>query len=475
MQRMHRIGTQLGRGTAVALALALGVAGSQAAGAATQCEVVDFNELSHGDAIDSLLLFDGTLSLSVEALRNEPAATVSATAYDTELWDALGNPPPNNSHDDTQRAILCNAATNGGLGECDGVVMMIPDTDFLENGDDTQGGFITITGFAGDFEIPSYAAVDSDNTGRDIILRVGADLVQVGTSTGQGNGTVETVETIPHTFTDQAQFEYEGSGGIDDIEICRMDEGGIGCRFTGGLNDTFATDVGENRYTAGGQTGANTALPPQPKGEWTHTNHSGPAGRFTFRGGTASAPEGTEIDEIRCSDPDTCTPSGNPPSPLRQLDFDGVGTFKNIGDKSATPDFVTAGANVTAEGNGNRDFDGTFHYFEVNIDDLGEPGNSNPKKNPDDSDPELCPPTGFGEKGAQELANCGCSDFYRITIYDGVDAADVVKNVDGSIDLDQLNRTDVIYEVYGYIEGGNLQIHDLTGFDRNQLTELEAD
>jgi cysteine-rich repeat protein len=270
-----------------------------------------------------------------------------------------------------------------------------------------------------------------------------------------------------------------GDGIVDPGEACddgNLDDGdgcsnqctvvlADGCRFTGGLNSTFDTDDGENRYTAGGQAGANTALQPQPKGEWTHTNHKGPAGRFTFHGGTASAPEGSEIDEIRCSDPGGCSPSGNPPSPLKQLDFDGVGTFKNIGRGRVKPDFVTDGATVTAEGHGNRAFNGTFHWFEVNIDDLGEPGNSNPNKNPDDSDSGLCPLAGFGEKGAEALANCGCSDFYRITIYDGVKAADVTKNADGSIDPSQLNTTDVIYEVFGYIDGGNLQLHHLTGFD----------
>ena len=29
------------------------------------------------------------------------------------------------------------------------------------------------------------------------------------------------------------------------------------------------------------------------------------------------------------------------------------------------------------------------------------------------------------------------------------------------------NKTDVIYEAFGYIDGGNLQIHPLTGFDKN--------
>ena len=109
------------------------------------------------------------------------------------------------------------------------------------------------------------------------------------------------------------------------------------------MNDVFDTGDGENSYTAGGQAGANTGQQPQPKGEWTHTQKNGPAGSFTFHAGTASSPLGSEIDVIRCSDPGGCKPSGDPPSPARQLDFDGIGTFKNIGKKgAANPDFVKA-------------------------------------------------------------------------------------------------------------------------------------
>ena len=52
---------------------------------------------------------------------------------------------------------------------------------------------------------------------------------------------------------------------------------------------------------------------------------------------------------------------------------------------------MKSGANVTAEGNGNKTFDGTLHWFEVNIDDLGEPGGHN--------QPEGCDPLGFGRTG----------------------------------------------------------------------------
>lgn len=227
------------------LTASLCLAGALPAAAQPQqeCEVVDFNQFQHGDAITSLSLFGGTLSLTLEALRNDPAGPVDPTAYDTERWDAVGNPPPNSSHDDTQRAILCNEASNGGIGECDGIILTIPDTNFATQGDDTQGGFVTISGFTGSFEIPSYDAVDSDNRNRDIILRVGAGLVQVGTSTGQGNGTVETVVTDPHTFTGSAEFEYEGSGGIDNVEICRAPEPFCG---DGNLDPGEECDDGNN-------------------------------------------------------------------------------------------------------------------------------------------------------------------------------------------------------------------------------------
>jgi len=249
--------------------------------------------------------------------------------------------------------------------------------------------------------------------------------------------------------------------------VCEEEE--LGCRLTGGgvtsdgnWDGTYMDgEDGTNTYQFGGQAGANTALPPQPKGEWEHHQQKGPAGSFSFHAGTASAPAGTEVIEIRCSDPGGCTPSGNPPSPNKQLDFDCVGTFSNIGSGKSAPTWLIAGADVTAEGHGNKTFNGTFHYCEVNVDDLGEgPGPAEP-------DTADCPSEGFGEKGDPTVpANCDCPDFYRITIYDGVNAADVTFLPDGSIDPTTLNKTDVIYEVDGYLKNGNgLQLHSLTGFD----------
>ena len=217
------------------------------------------------------------------------------------------------------------------------------------------------------------------------------------------------------------------------IEI-RCEE--VGCRVTGGGVDENGNWNGRltkgsndrDRYQFGGQAGANTALPPQPKGEWTHHQQRGPSGSFVFHAGTASAPAGTEIDLITCSDEGFCHPAR--PAPAKQIDFWGVGTFKNMKD---VPDII---ANNAAVGM-------TLHRFEVNIDDAGEPGRSGNKSTSN------CPDQGFGLRGDADFVDCGCFDFYRITIY-----------------ADETDTT-VIYQVYGYIKGGNLQIHPLTGFDSN--------
>ena len=211
----------------------------------------------------------------------------------------------------------------------------------------------------------------------------------------------------------------------------------LGCRVTGGVVDESGNCVscpdgssGLNKFTCGGQAGANTAMPPQPSGNWTHSNKHGPAGQFTFHGGTPSAPPGTEIDWIECNDPGWCVQAR--PAPAKQIDFGGVGTFKNL--KPNVPDEI---ADHVVKGV-------SLHYFEVNIDDGGEPGRAGKQDPPT----EMCPADGFGKYGSVESVDCECPDFYRITIYAG-----------------PTSDTAVIYEASGWIAGGNLQIHPPTGFD----------
>jgi hypothetical protein len=232
------------------------------------------------------------------------------------------------------------------------------------------------------------------------------------------------------TATDPGNTSVTGPSKDGIVVRCASD----GCRVTGGgvdqngnWNGTLVrADNDRDRYQFGGQAGANTALPPQPKGEWTHHQQRGPSGTFVFHAGTASAPAGTEIELISCMDEINCNPAR--PAPAKQIDFWGYGTFKNM--KNVPPiiaDNVVVGV--------------TLHRFEVNIDDAGEPGHSGK------IDISGCPDEGFGLHSPIRHVDCECPDFYRITIY-----------------ADETETT-VIYQVYGYIKGGNLQIHPLTGYD----------
>jgi hypothetical protein len=176
-------------------------------------------------------------------------------------------------------------------------------------------------------------------------------------------------------------------------------------------------------YTFGGQAGANTALQPQPAGEWEHNQHDGPDGDFAFHGGTHSAPDGTEIDRIECMDDGFCNPARH--APAHQLDFWGVGQFHSAKNLPASmSQYVEVGESL--------------HFFEVNIDDAGEPGKET------EAD---CPANGFGLHGDEEFVDCDCGDYYRITIRATSDES-----------------SPVIYMVQGYFTG-NFQIHPLTGFD----------
>ena len=279
------------------------------------------------------------------------------------------------------------------------------------------------------------------------------------------------------------------------------------CRVTGGGNDTSGINVAEGGwdgtfaadslkpsvllkprgkaaksstvtdyydYSFGGQAGANTALPPQPKGQWEHNNHSSPSGlSFAFHGGR-NAPAGTQIDEIRCTDEGWCEQAR--PAPNKQIDFVGVGTFSNISNNTftASDGVIFDGIDeVIPEPKGQRpnQLVPTYHWFQVHIEDLGEGGSENPNTPIPGAN---CPPTGSGNDPfadppvTDNIADCGCADFYRITIYKGVQPAvdaDGKVILDANGDVEGLNKTDKIYEVYGYIDGGNFQIHPLTGFD----------
>lgn len=277
----------------------------------------------------------------------------------------------------------------------------------------------------------------------------------MGTTNGDDWDTVTLNPVIPAgvtSLTVEAKSEKGPGSVLTDIPASLVwvtaglsieplpEEPPAGCRVTGGLVDESDNCVncpygssGLNKFTAGGQAGANTAIEIPPSGNWTHSNKKGPAGKFVFHAGTPSAPEGTEISWIECMDPDNCDPARK--APAKQIDFGGIGVFKSTQN---VPNIIK---NNVTKGK-------SLHYFEVNIDDLGEPGKSGRQDPPT----EMCPADGFGVNGSEEFADCDCPDFYRIVIW-----SKAYKGAD----------SEIIYEASGYIKGGNFQIHPLTGYDQH--------
>ena len=303
-------------------------------------------------------------------------------------------------------------------------------------GSSTQARVARLFIAAGDAEPARPDRIDiTDNASRVNDL-IGADGVSwdslktdINIPAGVATTTVQLVSAPPDQNPDSLMWEL----GALRVPLEIPDQG---CRVTGGgvdlnglWNGSMATGKNGNggavdRYEFGGQAGAPTASPPEPRGEWTHHQQRGPDGSFVFHAGTSSAPPETMIARISCSDPGFCEPAR--PAPDKQIDFEGVGTFKNIKNPSPSLAGVVPG--------------GTFHWFEVHIEDLGEPG----KGGKQDPPAATCPAGG----SAGTLADCDCPDYYHITIYAGFDPA-----------TESPNKTDVIYEVGGYINGGNLQIH----------------
>lgn len=241
--------------------------------------------------------------------------------------------------------------------------------------------------------------------------------------------------------------------GSNDPAVYKPEEEVVGaCRMTGGnvtvnwdyVPGTYA-EVKKNLpqgqkkfYTVGGQVGAPRANDPS-FGEWTHTQHAGFEGSFTFHAGTNSAPEGTEISSIACDDPGWCVQARC--APFKQIFWEGIGSFKN--EKGFNAGCVIAGE--------------TLHYFRAHVGDFGEPGKTGKQKNeakcewasggPNIADVvfiDAVPDDKFGDKGGQECDEC--PDYYEIEIHCTTDPA-----------------SPVIYSVGDFIDRGNFQIHPEVG------------
>ncbi|HEV2148407.1 MAG TPA: hypothetical protein VGR37_13475 [Longimicrobiaceae bacterium] len=218
------------------------------------CEVIDFDQFRHGDAVTSVSLPTLGLTLNVSTMRfadpgGGSAGAVSARAFET---DGLNDNPfgPGSvvvEDDDLQWRGEDNpfgGETDDG-GECAGCeglgrLLVIPDDrPFVPWGDAVWGGTITFSGnfSGGSYYLQSFIAVDIDASSPGVRLLV--DGTQVAQSANLGNGSVQTVAVgTPHTIGSSFSFQLgtevadtrTGSGAIDGIRICSLQNtGGEGC------------------------------------------------------------------------------------------------------------------------------------------------------------------------------------------------------------------------------------------------------
>lgn len=232
------------------------------------------------------------------------------------------------------------------------------------------------------------------------------------------------------------QFQADANMALSLEEIiegsCRMtgggvtDDGEILLDPTGSPVPTASDIDGKNHYTFGGQIGAPSANQPTPFGEWTHHQFKGPAGDFVFRAGTHSAPPETKVLVVTCSDPGFCHPAR--PAPFQQLDWEGLGSFRNCKG--------TLCSQLVTDNKPNF----TLHYVRVHYEDIGEPG-------PGGKQPHSPACTHVIGSIVDETLptpnDCtNCPDVYQITIHKTADP-----------------NSAVLYAVGGFIDNGNIQLH----------------
>lgn len=203
------------------------------------------------------------------------------------------------------------------------------------------------------------------------------------------------------------------------------------------------TGIGGDDYSAGGQVRVSYGL---ASGEFTHANRPSskkdaqPSGEFVFRSGTRSAPGTTYISTVTCSKPVACNharANGN----FKQIYWEGFGSFRELGkNDNAVPAWWGAVEDHLSNY--------TTHFYRVRMLDLGEPGWK-------PGDPLRCerfkggfdPVTSLVApetliSGANSDA-CQCPDVYQLEIHQNSDPASAI-----------------IYRVGGYIDGGNIQMHN---------------
>jgi hypothetical protein len=250
--------------------------------AAPQCETITFDDqgFSHGSIVTSLTTGFG-FNLTVAVL-NDPNDIDNARIFDTQTQTG---PDPD---------------------------LQVPPVGWCADCADLNN-VLVIEG-NGTFFVESYKALDQEIVEGPLRLRV--DGTEVGASTAQGDGSVETVVTSSATFEEMAEFEFGGSGAIDDFVICREPKN-LG-RMTGGgvirLNGYVDGSLLEVKFTHGFTVHCDNLLSNNLEVNW---------------GGRQWHIEKESLENIRCTDEPDVAPEP-PPAPFDTFEANGFGRLDGV-------------------------------------------------------------------------------------------------------------------------------------------------
>lgn len=198
------------------------------------CETITFDNftpaLEHGDEVTTIPTSLG-FSITVTATGAGSHSADKSVVYNT---DNMGGP----DYDLEWSGPDARCADCEGLGN---ILVFEDNRGFGPEGDSDTGGTIELAGFPtnGMTYIERYDAVDQEGTEAAIKLYIDGSLI--GQSSGLGDGSVEHVLASSPEITENAEFVWSGSGGVDNIKVCTGEpkDG----RMTGGGGQITIDDV----------------------------------------------------------------------------------------------------------------------------------------------------------------------------------------------------------------------------------------
>jgi len=187
------------------------------------CEAIDFEEFAHGEIITSTTLFGQAVSVEItdwNDIGEGDTGTFDALVYDTD--------------DEGDDQDIEDAGRSENLGN-----VLVHQED---NGSGPSGGFYTLPDDADvnsvflftlptdDYLVQGFAALDQEGPdGEHIALRI--DIATDGSTVGITDVTVNNDSQVEFVdlgmgaaFSNTLEFDFAGSGAIDDIRICKMEE-----------------------------------------------------------------------------------------------------------------------------------------------------------------------------------------------------------------------------------------------------------